>query len=268
MITLKEAIEALGKSGVDSPEYDARELFRAFGNLSGEIPTLLTSSDSEELAVALSRRMAREPLQYIIGNVGFYREEYKVTPDCLIPRPDTEILVERAIELLPEGALFLDLCTGSGCVALSVLNNTKNTRAVAVDISDGALATARENAESLGLSDRVEFIKADVLEEMIEGDFFAVLSNPPYVSESAYRELEEEIYREPKLAFVGGRDGVDFYEKLTPTYRSVTERGGFIAYEIGYDQGEALRDIANRNDIPCEIVPDLAGRDRVAILRK
>ena len=268
-ITLKEAEERLRAAGVPDPRDEARRIFSLIGGIEHyRLLSPLTASEDEKVIEAINKRCERIPLAYIIGEVDFFREKYKVTPDCLIPRPDTEILVERAIELLPEGALFLDLCTGSGCVALSVLNNTKNTRAIAVDISEGALATAKENAEALGLSERIEFIKRDVLKERIDKEVFAVLSNPPYVSESAYASLEEEIYREPRIAFLGGEDGADFYRTLTPLYREVAERGGFIAYEIGYDQGEALREIAKDNSLKAEIVPDLSGNDRVAVITK
>ncbi len=266
-MTIKEAEERLRTVGVPDPRDEARRIFSLIGGTPHHrlLSPLFETSDARVIR-AIEKRCERIPLAYIIGEVDFYRERYRITPDCLIPRPDTEILVERAISLLPEGARFLDLCTGSGCVALSVLRNTKNTRAVAVDISGGALATAKENAVRLGLSDRIEFINCDVLKEEIEGDFFAVLSNPPYVSESAYASLEEEIYREPKIAFLGGEDGADFYRALTPLYREICERGGFIAYEIGYDQGEVLKKIAKENSLHCEITPDLSGNDRVAIL--
>ena len=121
-MTLKEAIEKLRAAGVESADYDARELFRFYRH--GTV-TLNTECDSPELLSAVERRANREPLQYIIGEVGFYRESYKVTPDCLIPRPDTETLVDYAVKHIPEGASFLDLCTGSGCVAVSTLKIQK-----------------------------------------------------------------------------------------------------------------------------------------------
>ena len=142
-MTLKSAIELLKQAKIDSPEYDARELFKLFIPL----PTLSSECDDPRLISMLERRADREPLQYIIGEVGFYREVYRVTPDCLIPRSDTEILVDYAVKNIPRGESFLDLCTGSGCVAISTLCNTRDTRAVAVDISDGALKVAKENAE-------------------------------------------------------------------------------------------------------------------------
>ena len=268
-MTLKEAEKLLKDGGIEDARHEARIIFAAVG---GEpIYKLLTpdySSENKEVEEAVLRRAKREPLAYIIGWVDFYNERYKVTPDCLIPRPDTEILVDFAVDSIPEGESFIDLCTGSGCVAISTLANSKNTRAVAVDISEGALSVARENASFMEVSDRIEFIKADVTEAPICDKVFAVLSNPPYVSESAYKTLEPEIYREPKIAFLGGEDGGDFYRKLTPLYRDVIADEGFIAYEIGYDQADLLACIAEENNMRISILRDLSGNTRVAVLRK
>lgn len=262
-MTLKSAIELLKQAKIDSPEYDARELFKLFIPL----PTLSSECDDPRLISMLQRRADREPLQYIIGEVGFYREVYRVTPDCLIPRSDTEILVDYAVKNIPRGESFLDLCTGSGCVAISTLCNTRDTHAVAVDISDGALKVAKENAEKNCVIDRIEFVSADVMKDEIRGEFFALLSNPPYVADEVYRALEKEIFHEPRIAFVGGVDGGDFYRRLTPMYKNRIQKEGFIAYEIGYDQGEMLKNIAKDNDMSCEILRDLSGNDRVAVLR-
>ena len=265
---IKEAEKILRESGIDGAREEARRIFSAIGKMP-HYALLSPDAECEDelIADAVRRRADREPLAYILGEVDFFRECYKVTPDCLIPRPDTEILVETAIKNLPSGKRFLDLCTGSGCVALSVLNNTEDTSAVAVDISRGALSVAIENAERLGLADRVKLLERDAMESAIEGDFFAMLSNPPYVTSSEYEALEPEIYREPKAAFVGGEDGGDFYRRLTELYAPICRRGGFIAYEIGYAQRGLLEDIARRSSLDCEIIKDLAGRDRVALLK-
>lgn len=268
-MTLSEAAERLSLAGVDSPLHDARELFYHFGGFSrSTLITKATECDLPELISAIDRRCNREPLQYILGYADFYRERYTVSPDCLIPRSDTELLVDYAVKNLPEGKTLLDLCTGSGCVALSTLNNTRNTYAVAVDISAAALNIAKENATSLGLTDRISLRRADVLKEKAEGDFFALLSNPPYVSEDAYRGLDEEIYKEPRNAFLGGKDGGDFYRHILPTYREIAEKGGFIAFEIGFDQAELLRSLAESEGLACEILRDLSGNDRVAVIRR
>ncbi|MBQ8414597.1 MAG: peptide chain release factor N(5)-glutamine methyltransferase [Clostridia bacterium] len=267
-MTLNEAIRILTEAGVPSPSHDAEELFCRFGGYSRSTLYMMSriELDSPKLIDAIERRAKREPLQYILGEAFFYRERYKVTPDCLIPRFDTEILVDYAVKHLPDGATFMDLCTGSGCIAVSVLNNTRDTRAIAVDIDGGALAVAEENAHSYGLSERIHLRRVDLMQEVVDEQVFAVLSNPPYVSEAAYRELDGEIYHEPPHAFLGGDDGGDFYRRITPIYKEKIAPDGFIAYEIGYDQAGLLRSIAEENGMKCEIIKDLSGNDRVAVL--
>ena len=267
-MTLKEAIKALSDAGIESAGYDAREIFSIIGGLPRSA-LVLSDAECEGEAVidAIRRRASREPLQYIIGEVDFYRESYFVSPACLIPRADTEILVDYAVKNLPRGVRFADICTGSGCVAISVAKNTQETKAVAVDISADALAIARKNAERNQVSDRIEFVMADA-KSFVAEPIFALLSNPPYVSDSAYLELEGEIFHEPKIAFVGGSDGGDFYRALTKIYKDVIAEDGFIAYEIGYDQAKMLSEIARESNMSCEIIKDLSGNDRVAVLRR
>ncbi len=267
-MTLLEAEKILDGAGIEDARHEARIIFAAVG---GEpLYKLLTpsySTESEEAIKAVYRRAEREPLAYIIGNIDFYNENYLVNPSCLIPRADTELLVDLAVHLIPEGKSFVDIGTGSGCVALSTLKNTKNTTAIAVDISRDALDVAKKNAERIGVSDRVTFLLTDATAAPVCDKAFAVLSNPPYVTDECYETLEPEIFKEPKAAFVGGSDGGDFYRTLTPMYKSIIEEDGFIAYEIGFDQGDLIRKIAEENEMSCKIYKDLGSRDRVALLR-
>lgn len=269
-MTLAEAIKRLSLAGVDSPEYDAREIFSRIGGISRAMLTDRDLSvDSPEVDSAILRRQMREPLQYIIGECGFYRETYIVTPDCLIPRADTEILVDYAVSHIPMGENFLDLCTGSGCVAISTLCNTKGTECLAADVSEGALAVAEENARRLGVSSRLTLKQCDLLKDTpTEDKFFAVLANPPYIPSEVYEGLEKEIFCEPMSAFVGGEDGSLFYRMLTPKYLPLLKEGGFIAYEIGFDQGDLLREIGESLCCEVQILTDYGGRDRVAVLRR
>lgn len=269
-MTLKEAILLLTEAGVDAPEHDARELFRHF---CGFTPPFSGKEESErpDLISAVSRRAAREPLQYIIGEVGFYREVYRVGEGCLIPRPDTEILVDFAVRNLPNGAKFLDLCCGSGCVGISTLKNTTGTRCLSVDISDSALLITEENAALNGVSDRLSTVRCDLIHycgELEDGPYSAILSNPPYVKDGVYPTLAPEIFREPKIAFVGGPDGGDFYRAITGIAKKLLSDGGFIAYEIGYDQAELICQIAKEEGFDIEIIKDYSGNDRVAVMRK
>ncbi len=264
---LSSAVLRLTESGIDEARLEARILFSKIGKINECELLFDPECDSAELAAAIERRCQRIPLAYILGEVDFYRESYRVSPDCLIPRSETELLVDYAVSHIPCGARFADICTGSGCIAISTLKNTKNTTALALDLSEAALIVARRNAERNSVSDRIEFIHGDALLG-IEGEFFAILSNPPYVSEAAYADLEAEIYEEPKMAFVGGRDGGDFYRKMVPLYKENLQSGGFLAFEIGYDQGELLRELGTIYGMSAEIIKDYSGLDRIAILKK
>ena len=264
---LSDATRLLAEAGIENARSEARAIFSAIGKIPAA-ETVGNDPSCDAVDEAVARRAKREPLQYIIGRVDFYRESYSVSPDCLIPRADTEILVDYAVKHLPKGARFIDLCTGSGCVAISTLRNTEATTALAVDLSDGALRQARLNAEQNGVPDRCEFIKADVLSETQDGTFHAVLSNPPYVRDSVYETLEPEIFFEPKMAFVGGEDGLDFYKKILELYKDKLTPGGFFAFEIGYDQRCDLFALAELHDMSCVIIKDLSGNDRVAVLTR
>lgn len=267
-MTLNEAINILKAAGVENPEFDARELFFRFGNFSRhELVSRSISLDDDVIATPVSERAARKPLQYIIGRADFYRESYKVCPDCLIPRQDTEILVDYAVKSIPDGESFIDLCTGSGCIAISTLKNTKSTSCLAVDISDSALAVAKENADENGVRDRIEFLKSDALSFTPPRKIFALLSNPPYVTEEEYEKLDEELYHEPRMALVARDNGLEFYKKITALAKNAIKPHGFIAFEIGKDQADALRKIAEENLMTAEIINDFSHHPRVAILR-
>ena len=267
-MTLNDAINELRKAGVDSPEHDARALFASVGGFkSYELVNRQLTLPDEQIRPLVERRKEREPLQYVIGKVSFYRESYTVTPACLIPREDTEILVDYAVKNLPSGALFADLCTGSGCIAISTLKNTEKTRAIALDISVDALEVAKKNAETNGVSDRIEFKAADVMSFTPSEELYAVLSNPPYVTEAEYELLAPELYKEPKIAFVGGSDGLDFYKRIIPANIPYLSRDGFFALEIGKDQAEALTEIASANGMTARIINDYSGNPRLAVLK-
>ena len=169
---------------------------------------------------------------------------------------------------IPEGERFADLCSGSGCIGISTLKNTRATLCDSYDISDGALALAEENAQRNGVRERITLIKRDLLRENTEDGYFAILSNPPYIPREVYESLDKEIFSEPRIAFVGGESGLIFYEKLIPVCKKSVKDGGFIAFEIGYDQADSLRRLAKENGLDCQIIKDYSGNDRVAILRK
>ena len=216
-----------------------------------------------EYNAALLRLEDGEPLAYILGEWYFYNETYKVSPDCLIPRPETEHIVDELIRVLPKNARFADLCTGSGCIAISVLCHRPDITAIAVDISDKAITIAKQNAVLNGVSDRISFICANILKDDPLGAelFDAISSNPPYICSSVIDTLQEQVKREPRIALDGGADGLDFYRAIFGKYTNNVKSGGKIVCEIGYDQGKSLSEAFG-----CRIIKDYSSNDRVAIL--
>jgi release factor glutamine methyltransferase len=223
---------------------------------------------------AYRRLDMHEPLAYILGEWYFYDEVYRVTPDVLIPRPDTEILVEAAIRKIPRGGIFIDLCTGSGCIAVSVLRHRPDLRAAAVDISASAVAVARENAVLNGVERRVVFITADITSDRFtdtikncpilhgHGGFDALLSNPPYIASCVIDTLEREVLAEPRSALDGGSDGLLFYRTIRQLRQTLLLPGGITLLEIGYDQAAAVSELFGGG----EIKRDYGGNDRLFII--
>lgn len=226
--------------------------------------------DCPELEDAIRRREAHEPIQYILGKWDFYRQTYRVNENCLIPRQDTEILVEAAIERLPKGAFFADLCTGSGCIAVSVLAERSDTSAIMVDKFEKTLALAKENAELNGVANRVKPILSDILsdDEPAEAPLFdAILSNPPYIRPEIIEQLSDEVKKEPYAALCGGDDGLLFYTGILSRYSHRVKKGGFMLLEIGYDQARDVARIASEKGYKCTIIKDYGGNDRVALIQ-
>lgn len=237
-------------------------------NASMEARLLCEALSGDELDAAIRRREAREPLQYILGEWGFFREVYEVSKDCLVPRPDTELLVERAIARIPANGRFLDLCTGSGCVAISVLAARRDLRACAVDLFEPTLSLAARNAARNGVADRVSFLRADVLKSPPSlGQFDAILSNPPYIRTDVLRTLEPEVLCEPVAALDGGEDGLCFYRAIFSHWRTLLIPGGFMLLEIGYDQADALIALSREHGLRATVYRDYGGNDRVVLVR-
>ena len=274
-MTYSEICRRLDAAGVDAPSYEATLLLEHFCDVPrAELPFRKNEDfSSAELICAVEKREKRYPLQYIIGEWSFCNESYKVGEGCLIPRSDTEMLVMRASELLPRGASFLDLCTGSGCIAVSLLKRRSDCTAVAVDISDVALRYAAENARRNGVDDRVTFVTSDILDpsspaELFSlGNFSAILSNPPYIKCGAAAGLEPELSFEPSLALFGGDDGMVFYRAIVDGFLPYVMSEGFVLFEIGYDLGKDISILCADKGYDCVIEKDLAGNDRLAYVR-
>lgn len=268
---LRDLACALRRIGMESQEAEA-EARILFGRLGGLSPIRLLRDDPDlpdaVFLDAVSRRSKGEPLAYILGETEFYKESYLVTPDVLIPRSDTELLVEHAIKNLPRNAFFADLCTGSGCIAISVLANRPDCRAVAIDLSDGALSVARRNAERNGVLSRIEFRKQDVLKPFLLPKCDAILSNPPYIVSEVVPTLSKEVSCEPKMALDGGVDGLTFYRTMLTYLPKQIKDNGFLLFEIGYDQREAISALADEAELTAEVRCDYGGNPRLAILRR
>ena len=211
--------------------------------------------EGDELQKVVERIELGEPLAYVIGEWYFWDETFKLNEACLIPRPDTEHLVEHGLKHIKPGDSIADICCGSGCIGLSILKHTKDTVCTFVDISDGALAMTKLNAERMGLTRRCRFICQDILQSRVEGDFDVILSNPPYIKSGVVPTLEVARH-EPKTALDGGEDGMDFYRVLVKDYAPKV-----MLLEIGYDQKEDIMSLCD-----CEVYNDYGGNPRVAVI--
>lgn len=225
---------------------------------------------TEEVKSIIARRKNGEPLAYILGNTDFFGLNLLVSPACLTPRADTEVIVEKALEFLGEkDAKALDICTGSGCIALAIAANSRAC-VHALDISEDALGVAKQNAARLSLSRRVTFAKCDVLAEDFEKDgekYDLIVSNPPYIPTKDIESLSPEVHREPYGALDGGEDGLVFYKKFIEILPQKLNKGGQIIFEIGYDQEEALRALCKNEELPHEFFRDYGGNIRGVIIK-
>ncbi|MCF2584128.1 peptide chain release factor N(5)-glutamine methyltransferase [Mitsuokella multacida] len=221
----------------------------------------------------IKKRVLRVPVAQILGEKEFMGLTFKVTADTLVPRPDTEILVQAAVDRLramagEEPLRFADIGTGSGAICLSVLHYLAGTVADTVDISPAARAVAEENAASLGLADRITFHTGDLLQPLSGISFAAILSNPPYIPEADIVKLAPEVrLKEPHTALSGGQDGLDFYRRLANEAPAMLVPGGFTAFEVGIHQAGDVADLLKANPLidRTEILPDYAGIDRVVV---
>ena len=219
----------------------------------------------------IKKRVLRVPVAQILGEKEFMGLTFKVTADTLVPRPDTEILVQAAVDRLramagEEPLRFADIGTGSGAICLSVLHYLAGTVADTVDISPAARAVAEENAASLGLADRITFHTGDLLQPLSGISFAAILSNPPYIPEADIVKLAPEVrLKEPHTALSGGQDGLDFYRRLANEAPAMLVPGGFTAFEVGIHQAGDVAALLNPLIGRTEILPDYAGIDRVVV---
>jgi release factor glutamine methyltransferase len=265
----KAALEAAGLVG---PVIDARLLVEAAADATradiiGDPYRALTPDQEARLADYIARRVRREPVSHILGRKGFWKIMLSVTKDVLTPRPDTEVIVDTVLKAFPETMAFnmLDLGVGSGAILLAVLAERPAAKGLGIDVSEEALAVARENAANLGLGGQVALLRGDWTSGLSDDSFDLVVSNPPYIATHVIETLEPEVrVHEPRLALDGGADGLDAYRILAPEILRVLKPGGTFAVEIGYDQKapvEALFRDAGASGV--RTLLDLTNQDRV-----
>ncbi len=236
----------------------------------GERP--VSEEEEQAFKAALTKRGAHIPLQHITGEQEFMGLTFLVNDKVLVPRQDTEVLVEEAMRYLHDGMRILDLCTGSGCILLSLLHYSNDCEGVGTDLSSEALKVAVENAKRLGLygddmSDRVSFREGDLFQALSQEEkkFDLIVSNPPYIQSDVIPTLMEEVKaHEPMMALDGGEDGLDFYRQITEQAPAHLNGGGMLMFEIGYDQSDAVQELMTQKGFK-EVtgIKDFAGNDRV-----
>lgn len=272
---LNKASQQLAEAGIDNPRLDARVLLaHALGMSSSEM--ILDTADISPAALAkfeaaIARRIKREPLAYITGEKEFWSLPFAVGPGVLIPRPETETVIEEAQKLFPDKTAplhILDLGTGSGILLLTLLHLYPNARGTGVDSSTDALRWARKNAASLGLESRATLEQRN-WDEGIEPTFDLIVSNPPYIARGALAQLEPELSFEPRTALDGGPDGLDAYRALAPLLLRRAAPDGAILLEIGADQGASVPAILEAAGLLIRhVANDLAGHPRVIVAKK
>lgn len=266
------AKERLKDAGIDQPAIDARLMLEVAADVTRtEIVTdpyrMLTAEQWATLDDYLTRRARREPVSHIIGRKGFWKILLQVNKNVLTPRPETEVIVDEVLKAFPESMSFnmLDLGVGSGTILLAVLAERPAAKGLGIDVSEEALAVARENAANLDLNNRAALLRGDWTAGLGDAGFDLVVSNPPYIASHVIETLEPEVRdHEPRLALDGGPDGLDAYRQLAPEILRVLKPAGMFAVEIGYDQSadvETLFRQAGATNV--RTIKDLSTHDRV-----
>jgi release factor glutamine methyltransferase len=270
---LKDATQILENAGVPEARREAASLLSF---VIGKDRTFLIAhsedevNDVDQFRELLERRAAGEPAQYITGTQDFFGREFRVTPDVLIPRPETELLVEAALEVTKTATLICDVGTGSGCIAVTLLCELDHARAVALDKSPAALEVAKFNAQQLGVADRATFLVSDCFDSLDQREFDLIVSNPPYVSATVLGGLQREVRdHEPLIALSPGPDGLSIIRRLIQESSQFLKQNGHLIMEIGFDQGESVQNLVDTNVWELlEVRPDLQCIPRIVLLQK
>ncbi|QDT97006.1 Release factor glutamine methyltransferase [Gimesia aquarii] len=269
----------LEKHGSDSPRLDT-EVLLAFARKCERIrlytnyDDVVTEAERTLMRQLVQRRAKSEPVAYLVGKREFFGLDFYVDSSVLVPRPDTETLVMELVEETQKRASssILDLCTGSGCVAIAAAANCSNARFLATDISEAALEVAKKNAESNSLSQKIRFLKSNCFESIPHDSLFdLIVSNPPYIPDSEIELLEADVRQhEPRLALAGGEDGLDFYRRIIQEAHQYLNEEGVLMLEFSPEQEVALKSLFDKSEkyTDVKVKADLAGRARVIIGKK
>ena len=277
-MTIREALTKgmiiLKSNNIETPKLKARLLLQYI--LKKDRQYLIVYDNKEidkkeqwEYFVNIEKIANGVPLQHITHTQEFMKMDFFVNENVLIPRPDTEILVEEVINLAKkiDNPKILDLCTGSGAIAISIAKNVPSAEVLAIDISEKALEVAKKNANNL--QSKVKFKKSNLFSNIGKMKFDIIVSNPPYIKKSDIKLLSNEVQKEPQIALDGGYDGLDFYRKISSQAIDYLKFGSYLCFEIGYDQQEdvteIIKDTKHYNDTYCK--KDLFGNDRVIVTR-
>ncbi len=272
---LNRSDQFLADKGIESSRLDAEVLMADLLDMERiklyvKYDYPLKSNEINEYRDRIRKRAKRLPVAYITGKKEFMSLDFKLKEGVLIPRPDTENLVEAVIEYCQENELespqIIDVGTGSGAIAVSLAHYLKNAKVVGVDISPEALKVARLNMEEHDLNERLSILKSDLLSEFIKREISGVdivVSNPPYISKEEMEDLPPEVKKEPKTALEAGEDGLDYYRKLIPQAEKVLKNGGKLFLEIGYQQAEAVKNLFGENWSEIKVKKDYSENDRI-----
>ena len=273
----------LTDKGIESPRLSA-ELLLSFVlglkriELYTRYDTKVEKPELEKLHLLVKRAGQNEPIAYLVGKTEFYSMEMDVTQDCLIPRPETELLVQRAIEFLrtrEETQSVCDLCTGCGCIAVAIAKNFPNAQIIATDISDQALAVAARNVEKHNLEEKIKLLSGDLFEPIIPhldaGKFDLIVCNPPYISANEYEKLDKNVKDyEPRLALYAGENGLDIYKRITEKIEEFLKPNAALMLEIGYAQGQVVYKLLDNINVfkEIKIEKDFHNNDRIVTALK
>ena len=271
---LNQGIIMLKNEDIDGPKNKARAILQHTLKKSKEYTIIydkneVTKEQRDNFVKNIKRLISGEPLQYITGVQEFMKLNFIVNKDVLIPQPDTEILVEEVIKIANkmENPIILDLCTGSGAIAVSLAKNVPNAKIIATDISKKALEIAKYNAKLNGVLNSIDFIESNLFNKIKNIKFDVIVSNPPYIATNEIQKLPKDVRQEPVIALDGGKDGLDFYRKIYDKGNEFLNRQGYICVEIGYNQREAVKRIIEKKQryVETYCIKDLCENDRVIV---